>query len=136
LTDLVGGQVDFMCDQTTNTTGQIKAGEVKAYAITTKERNAALPDLPTAAEAGLANFEISVWHGLYVPAGTPEDAIQKLTAALKAALKDPNVVEQFAALGTAPVSDAAATPEGLRERLATQIELWKPIIETAGVQAQ
>jgi tripartite-type tricarboxylate transporter receptor subunit TctC len=136
LTDLVGGQVDFMCDQTTNTTGQIKAGEVKAYAVTTAERNAALPDLPTAAEAGLPNFEVSVWHGLYVPAGTPDDVIQKLTAALQAALKDPNVVEQFAALGTAPVSDTAATPEGLRDRLASQIELWKPIIETAGVQAQ
>ena len=67
LTDLIGGQVDFMCDQTTNTTGQIKGGEVKAYAITTKARNPALPDVPTADEAGLPGFEVSVWHGLYVP---------------------------------------------------------------------
>ena len=75
LTDLVGGQVDFMCDQTTNTTGQIKAGEVKAYAITTAERNAALPDLPTTAEGGLPGLQVSVWHGLYVPAGTPEPVV-------------------------------------------------------------
>jgi tripartite-type tricarboxylate transporter receptor subunit TctC len=136
LTDLVGGQVDFMCDQTTNTTGQIKAGEVKAYAITTPERNAALPDLPTAAEGGLPNFEVSVWHGLYVPKDTPDSVVQKLTAALQAALKDPNVVEQFAALGTTPVPADFATPEAHRERLQSQIELWKPIIQAAGVQAQ
>src|SRR5829696_3003150 len=70
LTDLVGGQVDFMCDQTTNTTGQIKADKVKAYAVTTPERVEALPDLPTTAEAGLEGVEIGVWHGVYVPAET------------------------------------------------------------------
>jgi tripartite-type tricarboxylate transporter receptor subunit TctC len=136
LTDLVGGQVDFMCDQTTNTTGQIKAGEVKAYAITTPERNAALPDLPTAAEGGLPNFEVSVWHGLYVPKDTPDAIVQELSAALQAALKDPNVVEQFAALGTTPVSAELATPAAHTERLQSQIELWKPIIQAAGVQAK
>jgi len=136
LTDLVGGQVDFMCDQTTNTTGQIKAGEVKAYAVTTPQRLETLPDLPTAAEAGLPGFEVSVRHGLYAPAGTPVDSIQKLSSALQTALKDPNVIEQFAALGTAPVSEAAATPQGLRERLQSQIEVWAPIIQAAGVQAQ
>jgi tripartite-type tricarboxylate transporter receptor subunit TctC len=136
LTDLVGGQVDFMCDQTTNTTGQIKAGEVKAYAITTPERNAALPDLPTATEGGLPNFEVSVWHGLYVPKDTPDAIVQELSAALQAALKDPNVVEQFAALGTTPVSAELATPAAHTERLQSQIELWKPIIQAAGVQAK
>ena len=72
MTDLLGGQVDFMCDQTTNTTGQIQGGEVKAYAVTTPDRLATLPDLPTTAEAGLPDFQVGVWHGLYVPAGTPE----------------------------------------------------------------
>ena len=71
MTDLLGGQVDFMCDQTTNTTGQIQGGEVKAYAVTSPERLANLPDLPTTAEAGLPDFQIGVWHGLYAPAGTP-----------------------------------------------------------------
>ncbi|MDQ3560980.1 MAG: tripartite tricarboxylate transporter substrate-binding protein [Pseudomonadota bacterium] len=136
LTDLVGGQVDFMCDQTTNTTGQIKAGEVKAYAITSKERNPALPDLPTAAEGGLADFELSIWHGLYVPAETPDDVVAKLTAALQTALKDQNVIDRFAELGTTTVSDELATPEAHRERLQSQISLWQPIIQAAGVQAQ
>jgi tripartite-type tricarboxylate transporter receptor subunit TctC len=76
LTDLVGGQVDFMCDQTTNTTGQIQSGDVKGYAVTTPERVKSLPDLPTTAEAGLPDVEVSVWHGLYVPAETPDDVVQ------------------------------------------------------------
>ena len=87
MTDLLGGQVDFMCDQTTNTTGQIQGGEVKAYAVTTPERLATLPDLPTTAEAGLPDFQVGVWHGLYAPAGTPEEALAKLTAALQTALQ-------------------------------------------------
>lgn len=136
LTDLVGGQVDFMCDQTTNTTGQIKAGEVKAYAITSAERNPALPDLPTATEAGLPNFEISIWHGLYVPAATPDEVAAKLTSALQTALKDQNVMDRFAELGTTTVSQELATPEAHRERLQSQIELWRPIIQAAGVEAQ
>ncbi|WP_119460368.1 tripartite tricarboxylate transporter substrate binding protein BugD [Rhodospirillaceae bacterium SYSU D60014] len=135
LTDLLGGQVDFMCDQTTNTTGQIQAGEVKAYAVTTGERLESLPDLPTTAEAGLGEFQIGVWHGLYAPAGTPEPIIEKLTAALQTALKDENVVEQFAELGTTPVPQDQATPEGHTEKLASQIELWRPIIQEAGVYA-
>jgi tripartite-type tricarboxylate transporter receptor subunit TctC len=136
MTDLVGGQIDFMCDQTTNTTEQIKAGAIKAYAITSPERNAALPDLPTTAEAGLPNVDVSVWHGLYVPKGTPDDVVQKLNQALKAALKDQNVIDRLAELGTTPVAEDQATPEALRERLQSQIELWRPIIEAAGVQAQ
>lgn len=135
LTDLVGGQVDFMCDQTTNTTGQIEAGEVKAYAVTTPERVASLPDLPTTAEAGLPDVEVGVWHGLYVPAETPDDVVQALSDALKVALADQNVIDQLAELGTAPVSEDQATPEALREKLESQIELWRPIIEEAGVTA-
>ena len=133
LTDLVGGQVDFMCDQTTNTTGQIKAGEVKAYAVTSAERLASLPDVPTTAEAGLPAVNVTVWHGLYVPAETPDEVVQKLSTALQAALKDQSVIDRFAELGTTPVAEARATPEAHKEHLAAQIELWKPIIEAAGV---
>jgi tripartite-type tricarboxylate transporter receptor subunit TctC len=136
LTDLVGGQVDFMCDQTTNTTEQIKAGAIKAYAITSPERNEALPDLPTTAEGGLPDLDVSIWHGLYVPKGTPEAVVQKLNEALKAALADETVKQRFAELGTTVVSDDLATPEAHRERLQSQIELWKGVFESAGVQPQ
>jgi tripartite-type tricarboxylate transporter receptor subunit TctC len=135
MTDLVGGQVDFMCDQTTNTTEQIKGDKVKAYAVTTPERNEALPDVPTTAEAGVEGLEVTVWHGLYVPASTPDEIVTKLSDELKKALKDPTVVERFKALGTTPVADDQATPEAHREKLESQIELWKPIIEEAGVSA-
>jgi tripartite-type tricarboxylate transporter receptor subunit TctC len=135
LTDLVGGQVDFMCDQTTNTTGQIEEGAVKAYAVTTPERIEALPDLPTTAEGGLPDVEVSVWHGLYVPAETPDEVVQALTAALKVALADQNVIDELAKLGAAPVPEDQATPEALTEKLESQIELWRPIIEEAGVTA-
>jgi tripartite-type tricarboxylate transporter receptor subunit TctC len=133
--DLVGSQVDFMCDQTTNTTEQIKAGTVKAYAITSPERNDALPDVPTTSEAGLPNLEIGVWHGLYVPKDTPDEIVQALSDALKAALKDQNVIDKFAELGTVPVAEDQATPEAHRTKLESQIELWRPIIEAAGVSA-
>ena len=136
LTDLVGGQVDFMCDQTTNTAGQITGGEVKAYAITSAERNPAFPDLPTTAEAGLEDLEVSVWHGLYVPAETPDEVVQTLSDALKEALKDQGVIDQLAELGTEPVAEDQATPEAHTEKLSSQIELWRPIIEEAGVSAQ
>ena len=124
-----------MCDQTTNTTGQIKAGEVKAYAVTTPERIEALPDLPTTAEAGLPDVEVSVWHGLYVPAETPDEIVKAAYRGAGAALKDPAVVEEFAELGTAPVAGGSHAA-GAHEYLAEQIELWKPIIEAAGVQPQ
>ena len=112
MTDLMGGQVDFMCDQTTNTTNPITAGSIKAYAAFTDERLDALPDVPTAAEAGLEGIEIAIWHGLYAPAGTPEEVVAKLSEALKTALADQNVVQRFAELGTAPVPPEAATPAG------------------------
>jgi tripartite-type tricarboxylate transporter receptor subunit TctC len=131
--DLVGKQVDFMCDQTTNTTEQIKAGAIKAYAITSSARNKALPDVPTTTEAGLPDVQVSVWHGLYVPKDTPDQIVQALSSALKAALKDQNVVTKFGDLGTTPVAEDQATPEAHRTKLQAQIELWKPIIEAAGV---
>jgi tripartite-type tricarboxylate transporter receptor subunit TctC len=136
MTDLIGGQVDFMCDQTTNTTGQILGGEVKAYAVTSPERLKNLPDVPTTAEAGLPDFQLGIWHGLYAPKGTPQEALDKLETALQAAVADPTVAERFAELGTAPASAEEATPEALAKLLADQIALWKPLIEAAGAKAQ
>jgi tripartite-type tricarboxylate transporter receptor subunit TctC len=136
LTDLVAGEVDLVCDQTTNTTGQIKAGEVQAYAVTTPERVKSLPDLPTTKEAGLPELQVGVWHGLYVPAETPDEVVQQLTTALQTALGDDNVVTQLAELGSAPSSKDDATPKGHTDLLASQIDLWAPIIKKAGVSAK
>ncbi|MCA2190138.1 tripartite tricarboxylate transporter substrate binding protein BugD [Nonomuraea cavernae] len=135
LTDLVGGQVDFMCDQTTNTSGQISAGEVKAYAVTTPERVKSLPDVPTTAEAGLPQLQVSVWHGLYVPKGTPQEVVQKLSEALKTALADQKVIDQMAKLGTAPVTAENATPQAHRAKLEEQLGTWAKVIADAGVKA-
>ena len=135
MTDLLGGQVDVMCDQTTNTVNQIKAGKIKGYAVTTKERLAVLPDLPTLDEAGLEGFEMTVWHGLYAPAGTPKEIIEKLSAALQVAVKDPKVVERFAELGTAPVPPSRPPRPRMDQHLAAEIVKWKPIIQAAGVYA-
>ena len=135
MTDLLGGQVDVMCDQTTNTVNQIKTGKIKGYAVTTKDRLAVLPDLPTLDESGLKGFEMTVWHGLYAPAGTPKEILDKLSGALQVAVQDPKVTERFADLGTVPVPPDQATPAAMDELLATEIVKWKPIIEAAGVYA-
>jgi tripartite-type tricarboxylate transporter receptor subunit TctC len=131
----MGGQVDFMCDQSTNVTKQIKAGEIKAYATTTKERLKALPDVPTAAEAGLDGLDVGIWHGIYVPKGTPQEAIDKLSAALQKALVDQTVIDRFAELGTVPVAAVQATPAALKAKLEGEIERWKPVIAAAGEYA-
>jgi tripartite-type tricarboxylate transporter receptor subunit TctC len=135
MNDLVAGQIDLMCDQTTNTTGQIKAGKIKAYAVTTRTRVPALPELPTADEAGLPGFEVFVWHGLYAPKGTPAPIIAKLAQALQAALKDDTVIRRFAELGAQAVPEDRVTPDSLRTRLKSEIERWAPIIKAAGVYA-
>jgi len=135
MTDLIGGQVDFLCDQTTNTTPQIKGGKVKAYAVTTSSRVKSLPDLPTVQESGIKDFHVGVWHGLWAPKGTPKPAIDKLTAALQAALKDPSVVTKFAELGTEPVAQDQATPAALAKHLKAEVDKWAPIIKKAGVYA-
>jgi tripartite-type tricarboxylate transporter receptor subunit TctC len=135
MNDLLGGQVDFMCDQTTNTTSQIKAGSIKVYAVTTKTRVPSLPNVPTAHEAGLPNFEVSIWHGLYAPKGTPKPVVDTLTKALQVALKDANVKQRFLDLGTEPIAEKRATPEGLRSHLKAEIDKWGPIIKKAGVYA-
>lgn len=135
MNDLLGGQVDFMCDQTTNTTSQIKGGRVKVYAVTTKARVPSLPDVPTAHEAGLPNFEVVVWHGLYAPKGTPKPVVATLTKAMQAAIKDPTVKQRFAELGAESVPENRATPEAHRSFLKAEIEKWGPIIKKAGVYA-
>jgi tripartite-type tricarboxylate transporter receptor subunit TctC len=135
MNDLLGGQVDFMCDQTTNTTSQIKADKIRVYGVTTKKRVASLPNVPTMDEAGLKGFEVSVWHGLYAPKGTPKAVIDKLVNSLHVALKDENVKQRFAELGTEPVAENRATPAALGTHLKAEIERWTPIIKKAGVYA-
>lgn len=133
--DLLGGQVDLLCDQTTNTTSQIKGEKIKAYAVTTKTRVASLSSLPTLHESGLANFEVVVWHGLYAPKGTPKPVVDRLSKALQAALKDGNVKQRLAELGTEPVAQGRATPDALRKQLKSEIDKWAPVIKKAGVYA-
>lgn len=135
MTDLLGGQVDIMCDQTTNTTQQIKAGTIKAYAVTTPERLPLFPDLPTAAESGFKDMQFAIWHGIYTPKGTPAEVNARLSQSLQTALADPGVVSAMADLGTVPSSAADATPEALKAKLESEIARWKPVIESAGVYA-
>jgi tripartite-type tricarboxylate transporter receptor subunit TctC len=135
MNDLLGGQIDLLCDQTTSTTSHIRAGKVKVYGATTKNRVASLPNIPTLAEQGMTGFEMYVWHGLYAPKGTPKPVIAKLGAALREALQDPNVKSKFADLGAEPVSADKATPEGLQTHLKAEIDKWGPIYKKAGAFA-
>ncbi len=135
MTALLGGQVDLLCDQTTQTIPQIKADKVRFYGVTTKTRISALPDAPTLHEQGLANFEVVVWHGIYAPKGTPREAIDRVNAALRAALKDPGVASKLKELGAEIVPEAQQTPEGLRTWLASEIDKWGPVIRAAGTFA-
>jgi tripartite-type tricarboxylate transporter receptor subunit TctC len=135
MNDLLGGQVDFMCDQTTNTTSHIKAGKVKVYGVTTRKRVASLPDVPTLQESGLAGFEVAVWNGLYAPKNTPKAVIDTLAKALQQALTDPSLIQRFAELGTDVATKDRATPEALRAQLKSETEKWGPIIKKAGVYA-
>jgi tripartite-type tricarboxylate transporter receptor subunit TctC len=132
MTDLLGGRLDTMCDQTTNTIPNIGSKAIKGYAVTTAARIDALPDLPTLQEAGLPGFEMTVWHGLFAPAGTPPEVLEKLSGALQSALQDPKVIERFAQLGTTPVAIEEATPAAMDAHLAAEITKWQPIIEAAG----
>jgi tripartite-type tricarboxylate transporter receptor subunit TctC len=133
--EILGGRVDLMCDQTTNTTEQIRARAVKVYAVTTRERVTALPDVPTAAEAGLPGLEVTIWHGLYAPRGTPAPVIQRLSQALQTALRDQRLVTRFAELGTAPVAQEQATPAAHRAFWMADIAKWRPLIQAAGQYA-
>ena len=135
MTDLLGGQVDIMCDQTTNTTKQIQGGTIKAYAVTSPERLDVLKDIPTAAEGGLADFQVGIWHGIYTPKGTPAEVNERLSKSLQTALKDENVAARFAELGTEPSPENDATPDALKAKLESEIARWKPVIEAAGQYA-
>jgi tripartite-type tricarboxylate transporter receptor subunit TctC len=135
LNDLMGGQVDFLCDQPVITSSPIKGGKVKAYGVAAKTRVSVLPQVPTLDEAGLPGFEIAVWHGLYAPKRTPKPVIDKLSAGLQQALRDPTLKQRFAELGTEPVAQARVTPEALRAHLKAEIDKWDPIIKKAGVYA-
>jgi tripartite-type tricarboxylate transporter receptor subunit TctC len=135
MNDLLGGQVDFMCDQTTSTSNQIKAGKVKVYGVTTLTRVPSLKDVPTLDEQGLKGFNIAIWHALYAPKGTPKAVVDKLSGALQEALKDPVVKQRFNDLGTDPVDPKRATPEVLRAHLKAEIDKWAPVIKKAGVYA-
>jgi len=128
---LVGGQIDIMCDQTTNTVGQIKGGSVKAYAVTTAKRIKALPNLPTLAESGLKDFEVVVWHGVYAPKGTPKDITAKFGTMIKNALKDPDVLKVLTDLGAEAVPDSKLSPAGLESWLKTEIDKYGPVIRAA-----
>ena len=136
MTDLMGGQIDLMCDQTTNTANQIESGEVKPYAVTTRTRIDRFPDLPTVVESGVDGFEITAWHALWAPAGTPDDIRHRLAEALRTALHDATVKERFAALGTVPVADEAATPEALDTHFRSEVERWTRLIGSLETPAQ
>ena len=135
MTDLLGGQVDIMCDQTTNTTKHIQAGTIKGYAVTSPARLDVLPDLPTTEEGGLPGMQVGIWHGIYAPKGTPAEVTERLSKSLQLALKDENVAARFAELGTLPSPEADATPAALKAKLESEIARWKPIIEAAGQYA-
>ena len=135
MTALLGGQIDFMCDQTTNTTGQIQAGGVKVYGVTSATRVPSLANVPTLQEQGLKGFEVVVWHGLYAPKGTPKAVLDKVNAALRTAIQVPAFKEALAKLGASPVGAEKATPEALSAQLKSEIERWSPIIKKAGIYA-
>lgn len=137
ITDLIGGQIDLLCDQTTNTSPQIEAKKVKAYAVTTSKRLATplLKDLPTLQEEGLKGFEVTIWHGLYAPKGTPPAITKKLNDALKVALKDPEFIKKQEGLGAVVATDGRIEPDGHKKFVAAEIAKWSPIIKAAGVYA-
>ncbi|MEF7612468.1 tripartite tricarboxylate transporter substrate-binding protein [Aquincola sp. MAHUQ-54] len=135
LTALIGGQVDVMCDQTMQTVPHIKAGKVKLYGVTTRERLKPLPEAMTLREAGLKDFEVVVWHGVYAPKGTPAPVMAALNTALKSALKDPALLKRLDEVGVQVVPEPLQTPEGLRTHLKAEIDRWGALIRQAGTYA-
>jgi tripartite-type tricarboxylate transporter receptor subunit TctC len=137
MTDLIGGQVDIMCDQTTNTTSQIEAGKVKAFAVTTPKRltTPVLAKLPTLDESGLKGFNVSIWHGMYAPKGTPKPVVDKINAALREALKDAEFIKREEALGAVVVTDARNMPADHKKWVDAEINKWSPVIKAAGQYA-
>jgi tripartite-type tricarboxylate transporter receptor subunit TctC len=137
MTDLLGGQVDLMCDQTTNTTQQIDSGKVKAYAVTSAKRLAgpALSKLPTMEEVGLKGFTVAIWHGVYAPKGTPKAVQDKIVAALKVALKDPDFVKREEALGAVIVTDKRVDGAEHKKFVEAEMIKWSAVIKAAGQYA-
>jgi tripartite-type tricarboxylate transporter receptor subunit TctC len=137
ITDLIGGQIDLLCDQTTNTTSQIEGKKVKAFAVTTSKRlkTPALKDLPTLAESGLKNFEVTIWHGLYAPKGTPSAIVTKINDALKLALKDPEFIKKQEGLGAVVVTDKRIEPAEHKKFVQAEIDKWGAVIKAAGTYA-
>ena len=135
MNDLLGGQVDLLCDQTTQTVPMIKEGRVKVFGVTTLKRLSALPDVPTLDEQGMKGFEVKVWHGMYAPKGTPKPILDKLTAALQVAMQDPMVKQRMADLSSEIVPLDKMNANGLKTHLEAEIAKWGPVIKKAGVYA-
>lgn len=134
--DMIAGQIDLMFDQISNSLPHVRAGKIKAYAVTAKARSAAAPDIPTSGEAGLADFHVSAWHGLWAPKGTPAAVIAKINAAVSASLEDPAVRQKLAALGQEIPAPAQRTPDALRAHHKAEIEKWWPTIKRANIKAE
>jgi tripartite-type tricarboxylate transporter receptor subunit TctC len=134
--DLMAGQINLMLDQSANSLPQVREGKIRAFAVTANKRLTSAPDIPTVDEAGLPGFYISVWHGLWVPHGTPKDVIEKLTAALQEALADPAVQKRLAELGQEIPPREQQTPEALGAYQKSEIEKWWPIIKAADIKVQ
>ena len=137
ITDLIGGQIDLMCDQTTNTTSQIEGKKVKAFAVTTSQRlkMPALKDLPTLDESGLKGFSVTVWHGLYAPKGTPAAVLTRINEALKVAVKDPEFIKKQEGLGAVVVADKRVEPAEHKKFVQAEIDKWGAVIKAAGAYA-
>ena len=137
MVDLIGGQIDLMCDQTTSTTSQIEGKKVKAYSITTSKRvnTPMLKDLPTLQEVGFKGLEVSIWNGLYAPKGTPEAVLKKINSALQTALKDPEFMKKQDALGAVMITDKRVESADHKKFVQAEIAKWSPIIKAAGVYA-
>lgn len=136
LNDIIAGHIDVYCDPATGPTPYIQAGTIPGYAITGKKRVSTLPNLPTAAEAGVPAFDVTTWYGLYAPRETPKAIVDALVDALQKALKDPALIERFSELSMTPVEAEQATPEALRRQLTTEIGRWDRIIKAAGITPQ
>jgi tripartite-type tricarboxylate transporter receptor subunit TctC len=134
MNDLLSGQFDVMCDQTTNTTNHINSGKIKGYAVTTKSKVPSVSDLPTLDSGAIPGFDVSAWHAMWAPKGLPKDVSDKFVAALQTALKDQKVIERFASLGTEPVAPALATPDALKAQLVAEAKRWDAVIRAAGVK--
>lgn len=135
MNDLLGGQVDLLCDQTTQTVPIIKDGRVKVFGVTSLQRLSALPNVPTLDEQGMKGFEVKVWHGMYAPKGTPAPVLEKLNAALKAAMADPMVKQRLVELSSDIVPESKMTSAGLKTHLEAEINKWGPVIKKAGIYA-